>query len=184
MATLAPKLHKSAVTSRQPADSHPSLALVGSSNRAMASLFRLARSSAAPPSSYLTISSPTDPAERQAERIASEVMRMPAPLLNRACADCEDEGTVRREASGPGTAPPIVGQVLNSPGQPLPDSARSFFEPRLGADLSAVRVHTDSQAARSADAVQAKAYTVGSSIVFADGQYAPQSESGKGLLAH
>jgi len=54
----------------------------------------------------------------------------------------------------------------------------------LGADLSAVRVHTDTQAARSTDAVQAKAYTVGSSIAFADGQYAPQSDSGKGLLAH
>ncbi len=184
------------------------------SNRGMASLFRLARSSAAPPpTSNLTISSPTDPAELEAERIAGEVMRMPtpagpppppstrddedpqrvrrqiapaAPVLHRACAACDDEKKVHRSATGdgPGTAPPIVGQVLSRPGQPLPDSARNFFEPRLGADLSRVRVHTDSQAARSAEAVQAKAYTVGSSIAFADGQYAPQSGSGKELLAH
>ncbi len=159
------------------------------SNRGMANLFRLARSSAVqPPASNLTISSPNEPAELEAERIAGEVMRMPAPapVLHRACAACDDEKKVHRSASGdgPGIAPPIVGQVLSSPGQPLPDSARNFFEPRLGADLSAVRVHTDSQAARSADAVQAKAYTVGSNIAFAAGEYAPQSESGKGLLAH
>ncbi|WP_020476544.1 eCIS core domain-containing protein [Zavarzinella formosa] len=157
----------------------------------MANLFRLARTSAAPPpSTNLTISSPTDPAELEAERIAAQVMRMSAPtstpIVQRKCAACDEEEKVRRSATGesPGTAPPIVNQVLGQPGQPLSESTRNFFEPRLGADLSAVRVHTDSQAGRSADAVQAKAYTVGNSIAFANGQYAPQSEIGKGLLAH
>ncbi len=89
----------------------------------MANLFRLARSSAAPPppSSNLNISSPTEPAELEAERIAGAVMRMPAPapVLHRACAACDDEKKVHRTASGdgPGTAPPIVGRVLSSPGQ-------------------------------------------------------------------
>ncbi len=168
----------------------------GTSNRALAKLFRSV-SSGGSISGNLTISSPTDPAELEAERIAAEVMRMPedaspqsigssSPALNRKCAACDDEEKIHRFATGesPGTAPHIVNQVLSQPGQPLPDSTRSFFEPRLGADLSAVRVHTGSQAARSANAVHAKAYTVGNSIAFAEGQYAPQSESGKGLLAH
>jgi hypothetical protein len=141
-------------------------------------------------SGSLRISSPNDPAELEADRVAAEVMRMPAPsnstVLQRKCTACEDEEKVHRSATSQSsrTAPSIVNQVLSQPGQPLADSTRSFFEPRLGVDLSAVRVHTDAQAARSADAVHAKAYTVGNNIAFANGEYAPQSETGKGLLAH
>jgi hypothetical protein len=81
-------------------------------------------------------------------------------------------------------APPIVHDVLSSPGQPLDAGTRSFFEPRFGHDFSRVRVHADSKATQSAEAVHALAYTVGPSMVFAAGQYAPQSEGGRRLLAH
>ena len=80
--------------------------------------------------------------------------------------------------------PSIVYEVLRSPGQPLDAGTRAFFEPRFGHDFSNVRVHTDSQAARSAQAVNALAYTVGRDVVFADGQYAPQISSGQKILAH
>lgn len=80
--------------------------------------------------------------------------------------------------------PPVVQEVLRSPGQPLDLSTRDFFEPRFGHDFSQVRVHTDFQAAKSAQAVNALAYTVGRDIVFDADQYAPQSFGGKKLLAH
>jgi hypothetical protein len=58
------------------------------------------------------------------------------------------------------------------------------MEPRFGHDFSRVRVHTDARAAESAEAVHATAYTVGRDVVFGAGQYAPQSEAGRRLLAH
>jgi hypothetical protein len=58
------------------------------------------------------------------------------------------------------------------------------MEPRFGYDFSGVRVHTDARAAESARAVDARAYTVGSNVVFGTGQYAPTNEAGKSLLAH
>ncbi|GAB4578155.1 MAG: hypothetical protein Fur0022_08880 [Anaerolineales bacterium] len=84
----------------------------------------------------------------------------------------------------PSSVPPIVHEVLRSPGQPLDPAIRSFMEPRFEHDFSSVRVHTDAQAAESARAVNARAYTVGSDVVFGAGQYKPGETSGKRLLAH
>ena len=58
------------------------------------------------------------------------------------------------------------------------------MEPRFFHDFSRVRVHTDEQAAESARAVDAQAYTVGAHIVFGDGEYASQTSRGRELLAH
>ncbi len=82
------------------------------------------------------------------------------------------------------SAPPIVHEVLRSPGQPLGDASRAFFEPRFGRDFGAVRVHTDARAAESAAAVNAHAYTVESNLVFGNAQYSPHSVHGRRLLAH
>ena len=81
-------------------------------------------------------------------------------------------------------APPIVHDTLRGPSAPLDADTRTVMEQRLGTDLSHVRVHTDEQAAASARAVDAAAYTVGSSIVFGEGRYAPNQEQGRNLLAH
>ena len=81
-------------------------------------------------------------------------------------------------------APPIVHEVLSSPGQLLDPTTRAFAEPRFGCDFSQVRVHTDARAAQSARAVGALAFTVGQHIVFGGGQYAPASLAGRHLLAH
>ncbi|WP_084760695.1 eCIS core domain-containing protein [Zavarzinella formosa] len=188
-AKVPPQPHKANPSPSSPlrGDAVAASAPMAASNRSLAKLFRMA-SSQTPVRSPLPVSSPGDPEEREAVRVASAIMRMPAgtpPVIQRTCATCDDE---RAQRSATGDVSPaglaLVNQVLSGPGQPLSAATRSFFEPRLGADFSAVRVHTDTQAARSADAVQAKAYTVGNSIAFAEGQYAPQSESGKGLLAH
>jgi hypothetical protein len=85
---------------------------------------------------------------------------------------------------GGSAAPPIVHEVLHSPGQPLDSSTRAFMEPRFGRSFGQVRVHTDAKAAESARAVNALAYTVGSNIVFDQGRYQPQSPQGSLLMAH
>lgn len=66
----------------------------------------------------------------------------------------------------------------------MPVDQRAFFEPRLGADLGGVRLHTGAGGAKAASAQNAQAYTVGHDIVFGSGQYAPETAGGKRLLAH
>lgn len=80
--------------------------------------------------------------------------------------------------------PPIVSEVLRSPGKLLDTDTRRFMEPRFGHDFSRVRIHTDKKAAQSAQAVNALAYTVGNDIAFGAGQYSPRTRAGKKLLAH
>jgi outer membrane protein OmpA-like peptidoglycan-associated protein len=73
---------------------------------------------------------------------------------------------------------------LSSSGHGLSQGSRSFFEPRFGQDFSSVRIHADSVAAKSAQSINALAYTTGNNIVFNSGQYSPESSSGKQLMAH
>jgi len=80
--------------------------------------------------------------------------------------------------------PPVVHTVLHSRGQPLDAATRTSTEAHFGHDFSRVRVHTDRQAAESARAVGALAYTVGRDVVFGVGQYAPSTPQGRRLLAH
>ena len=84
---------------------------------------------------------------------------------------------------GEGLAPPIVYDVLRSPGQALAQGARQFLEPRFGQDFSGVRVHAGSRAAEAARAVSARAFTVGQSIVLGQG-HSPASAGGMQLVAH
>jgi hypothetical protein len=83
-----------------------------------------------------------------------------------------------------GSVPPLVHEVLRSPGQPLDSQTRAFFEPRFGHDFSRVRVHADAQAVASAQAVDARAYTVGRDIVFGAGPSTFDSTEARLLLAH
>jgi hypothetical protein len=80
--------------------------------------------------------------------------------------------------------PPIVHDVLNSPGQPLDPVTRGFMEPRFGHDFGNIRVHIDPKAAESARALNALAYTVGQNIAFSENEYAPTTYTGRELLAH
>ena len=73
------------------------------------------------------------------------------------------EGALQRApatAAPVNDAPPIVDDVLRSSGQPLDEATRAFMEPRFGHDFSRVRLHTDAEAAESARAVNALAYTI------------------------
>jgi hypothetical protein len=105
------------------------------------------------------------------------------------CGSCAEkkEGTLHRQAANhqePSGIPPIVHEVLHSPGRPLDADTRAFMEPRFGYDFSGVRIHNDSKASDSARAVNALAYTVGNHIVMGGGQYSPEASSTRRLLAH
>ena len=132
----------------------------------------------------LAISEPGDVFEQEADRIAEQVMRMPQPAPPVAAAD---EPVVQRRAThqaAPETIPPIVHDALRSPGRPLDAAARAFMEPRFGRDLSAVRVHTDGPADAASRSINARAFTLGSDIAFAHGEYRPGSSEGRRLIAH
>jgi hypothetical protein len=104
------------------------------------------------------------------------------------CAKCEEEEKLQKRAAGPqaagGEAPALVHEVLRSPGQPLDAETRGFFEPRFGHDFSRVRVHTGTSAEQSTREVNAQAYTVGRSMVFDAGRFAPGTQEGRRLIAH
>jgi len=147
----------------------------------------------------LAISNPSDPAEEEADRVADYVMSAHegqalgahCPCMasgGELCEDCKQkQAAIHRRAAGtaaPSTVPPIVGDVLRSPGHPLDAATRAFMEPRFGRDFSNVRIHTGPAAADSACSINALAYTLGSNVVFAPGRYNPHSSVGRSLLAH
>lgn len=63
-------------------------------------------------------------------------------------------------------------------------STRAFMEARFARDFSAVRVYTDSAATAAADALHARAFTLGDAVVFGANQYRPDTPSGRRLIAH
>lgn len=138
----------------------------------------------------LRVNHPGDRCERAADRVASQVMQA-RPLTSHlgglhgpARLTVSRQSQASRPTNGLSDVPQVVRDVLHSPGQPLDQSTRSFAESRLGHDFSAVRVHTDTRAAESAEAVQARAYTVGRDMVFAAGEYRPATSGGRRLLTH
>jgi outer membrane protein OmpA-like peptidoglycan-associated protein len=95
-----------------------------------------------------------------------------------------DKTPTQRPAPAGATAPPIVGDVLRSPGRPLDARTADRMGARFGFDFARVRIHDDGRAAASARAVGAVAYTVGSDVVFGAGRYDPASARGRRLLTH
>jgi outer membrane protein OmpA-like peptidoglycan-associated protein len=131
--------------------------------------------------------------QRQTDEEDEEVLQT-KPMVQRQTEENDEEEVLQAKplvqrrvcggASGNTQAPPIVNQVLQSPGRPLDTATRSFMEPRFGHDFSQVRIHADAKAAESARAVNAQAYTVGHNVVFGHGQYSPGNSTGRSLLAH
>jgi hypothetical protein len=102
----------------------------------------------------------------------------------------EDEGETLQAMTVSHHAPVVTPafesrlDCMDGRGQGLNQSVRSFFEPRLGYDLSSVRIHTDGWAHGMARDVQARAFTVGHHVVFGEGYYAPDTTEGRHLIAH
>ena len=150
----------------------------------------------------LVVGPADDPAEREADRAAEQIMQMsePTPVdlsaptqINRKCTACEEEAAKTLQAKPAGVsqvgteeavASSTVQGTILKPGQPLDKDAQSFFGKRFGYDFSQVRVHSDEQSTASAKALHARAYTVGNHVVFSENEYSPHTVIGKKLLAH
>jgi hypothetical protein len=152
----------------------------------------------------LAVNEPGDRYEQEADRVAEQVMRADAPPLatpstGRALfpprplqrRDSRQQPTLPpgvgpdiAVAGADRAAPPIVHEVLRSPGEPLDARTRAFMEPRFGRSLEAIRIHGDTKSTESATAINARAYASGSHIVFGSGQHAPQTADGQRLIAH
>lgn len=87
-------------------------------------------------------------------------------------------------ASASGAARVRTPAVVATGGKPLGAHTRVAMESRFGHDFSDVRVHADEQAHASAAEVGAKAYAVGSDVVFGAGLYQPDTAAGLELIAH
>src|SRR5439155_6303986 len=154
----------------------------------------------------LTVGHPDDPLEREADDVAEQVMRMPdesvstqgmsPPAVQRKCAECEqadeDEQSMRVQTKRDGPAAmtsassDIASRIaaLGGRGDPLAPGIRSYFEPRFGRDLGAVRTHTGADADETSRAIGARAYTYGTDVAFRAGEFSPETVDGQRLLAH
>src|SRR5690349_2035626 len=157
----------------------------------------------------LRTNEPGDCLEAEADRVADRMMQtpkgwarselgitpQPMSYVRRACHDCESE--LRRKPSGehkapreqpqhPTVAPNLPREISSAKGSDtsLPQSARAFFEPRFGYNFDQVRIHAGPQAASIAQAVNARAFTVGHDVFFGANEYSPELHSGQRLIAH
>lgn len=149
----------------------------------------------------LTINQPNDIYEQEADTMADKVMRVPESVasnnfffkpgissIQRKCAHCvQEEKLQRKETNNDFTVSSTQTEdYINSlsGGRTLNQNERHFFEPRMGYDFSDVKIHTDSEAAKSAQSINALAYTTGKNIVFNERKFSPDTDSGKRLLGH
>jgi hypothetical protein len=167
----------------------------------------------------LTVGAPGDKYEQEADRVADQVMRMPAPeAVPETTAhqpqrlqqtnedevqrqyeeeaeeklkkeeDEEEKAVQTKERSGqvPTVTPGVEAQLSASQGrgQPLSPETRSFMEPRFEQDFSGVRVHTDANAAQLNRDLNAQAFTHKQDVYFGAGDFRPDSDEGRRLLAH
>ncbi len=133
----------------------------------------------------LTINQPNDVYEQEADAMADKVMQQnqtsffkpSSSFIQKKSADCEKENSNNNASTQ---------QYLQnlSGGTSLPQNEKSFFERGMNFDFSNVKIHTDKAANDSAKRLQAKAYTNGNNIVFAQNQYQPNTNDGKKLMAH
>jgi len=146
-----------------------------------------------------------DHLEDEAGLMTDKVMRLPeTPLIQRkagSCSSCDydDEHVhlkpldsrgspfIQAKGDGAGRVGSAVYNRIQSSmggGNPMPGDTKRFMESRFGADFSDVKIHAGEESAQLNRALSAKAFTINNNIYFNNGQYQPQSDSGKHLLAH
>lgn len=125
-----------------------------------------------------SVDAPQEECEKEADLLAAQVTGATAPNVQ--------APNRYSEASPPRaeTAHTTIGGILGSPGQPIDAPTRAFMERGFGHSFAEVRVHTGVSAAEAASALDARAFTVGADVVFGAGEYQPQAQAGRTLLAH
>jgi|GEM_PF-6971988 len=158
----------------------------------------------------LTIGEPGDKYEQEADRVAAQVVnQINAPVAQQSSQN-QEQLQMKSEADTIGREDileelqmkpmlqlqPGVGdreataelessiQRARSSGQPLADNVRKPMEQAFGADFSGVKIHTDAQADKLNQSIQAKAFTTGQDVFFRSGEYNPGSRDGQELIAH
>ena len=131
----------------------------------------------------LIINQPGDEYEREADRIANQVMTSPADQVV-GSASLRIQRFMEPSGEQTETVPGSVYQALAAPGKPLEPTVRQEMEKRFNYDFSQVRVHNGSLAEQSARDVQAHAYTVGRDIVFGSSPFTLHTPRGRQVLAH
>lgn len=133
---------------------------------------------AAQAAAAVRVSQPSEPAEREAERVARRVVALPpggrSPQARRFAAVLPPAAADLQSALGLGS----------SAGTPLPTRVRRDMEGRFGADFAPVRVHTGEGAARASRRLNAAAFTVGRDVFFGRDRFQPEQRGGQQLLAH
>ncbi|MGH8050921.1 MAG: eCIS core domain-containing protein [Arenimonas sp.] len=132
----------------------------------------------------LQIGAANDPYELEADRIADKISETPASDAIHANAPLHIQRISASKTAQPGNAPPSTDKVLASSGKPLEINLKQQMEQHFSHDFSKVKIHSDSEAAQSANEINADAYTAGNSIAFAAGKFAPDTKNGRHLLAH
>lgn len=151
----------------------------------------------------LTVGAPGDKYEQEADAVADKVMRMPEQnFVQRKCDHCEEEEKkqvqrkplaenitpiIQAKSDGGVTLSNSISNKISSSqgsGSRMDSHTQSFMSSRFGSDFSQVKIHTDGEAVQMNRELNAKAFTTGNDIYFNEGQYQPNSESGKHLLAH
>ena len=129
----------------------------------------------------------TAPMPKEEEKRGKTAQRKAAPKPK----DDDKRGLAQRDAAAgvaggtaSGAVAASVAAMQSGSASGLDSSTRHFMEGRFGRDLGAVRVHSGPRAAAAADALGARAFTVGRDIFFNAGQYQPQASTGRHLLAH
>ena len=132
----------------------------------------------------LAVSKPADPLEKEADRTAEKLMRMPADRVARQAVPQvlrlgEGTPTVAADAHAD-----IKRATAGGGGEALTRDVRTFMEPRFGADLSQVRIHADESAHSLSNHLSARAFTYRDHVFFGRDQYQPGTDTGRQLLAH
>jgi hypothetical protein len=129
----------------------------------------------------LLVGAVDDPLELEADRIADAFLRHTPTTAG----DSPAGGKTKAPFSAAypdGNAQSEIAEAGR--GERLPRDLAAEFQSFSGRDFSDVVIHTDAAAARSAASFSARAYTLGSHIVFGNRQFQPRTRDGKWLLAH
>jgi Domain of unknown function (DUF4157) len=153
----------------------------------------------------LTVNTPGDVYEQEADRIADQVMATPAytavngapPRIQRFSGQPngrmdesgkeEEQPVQTKSQSGARPAATNLGNRLSQrqgSGTPLPKSIKSEMEHSFGVDFSHVNIHTDTEAIHVNQELHAQAFTYGQDVYFNSGKFNPEQTEGKQLLAH
>lgn len=142
----------------------------------------------------LSVSSPNDPFEHEAESMADEFVKSihgrtvsaPSSSAGSIARSVPDSGLVEGGGGGLATTDDTASAIMSarSGGQSLSGDVRARFEGFFGADLGGVKIHNDGTSDNLCRSINAEAFTTGNDVFFTSRNFKPGSSSGDHLLAH